>query len=390
MAGSSLRDVIRTGSSAERPTDFEWMTYNLVRGWAPLRGVLVNRDKFIDLPIAELYDLRADPSEKQNRAPQQPDRLQVLSNVLRTYDTALPQRPGHESAEAVAALRSLGYVSGNAAAKPAYTEADDPKRLVEIDRDLHTATDLFENGKRDEAVALLERAIARRPDTADAYISLGHAYWEAGQPREAIVTLERGLRSGAPDRDIRIRLGLYLAESGADKARAVALLEHMSPDDVEALNGLGVAYGDAARFDDAIRTFLRVIELDPTNGIAYQNLGSMTLRKALSTKVNADRQSELQQAEAYVRRAIDVDPTLPDAHTTLGVILATAGRKKDAIESWKQAVALDGEQFNALYNLWSELAAAGAERRRSSTAVSSSRLLRPRSSNPISSESSSF
>ena len=361
MAGSSLRDVIRTGSSAERPTYFESMTYNLVRGWAPLRGVLVNRDKFIDLPIAELYDLRADPSEKQNRAPQQPDRLQVLSNVLRTYDTALPQRPGHESAEAVAALRSLGYVSGNAAAKPAYTEADDPKRLVEIDRDLHTATDLFENGKRDEAVALLERAIARRPDTADAYISLGHAYWEAGQPREAIVTLERGLRSGAPDRDIRIRLGLYLAESGADKARAVALLEHMSPDDVEALNGLGVAYGDAARFDDAIRTFLRVIELDPTNGIAYQNLGSMTLRKALSTKVNADRQSELQQAEAYVRRAIDVDPTLPDAHTTLGVILATAGRKKDAIESWKQAVALDGEQFNALYNLWSELAAAGAD-----------------------------
>ena len=360
MAGSSLRDVIRTGSSGERPTYFESMMYNLVRGWAPLRGVLVNRDKFIDLPIVELYDLRMDPSEKENTAPRQPARLQVLSNILRTFDSALPQRPGHESAEAVAALRSLGYVSGSAAAKPAYTEADDPKRLVEIDRDLHTATDLFENGKRDEAIALLERAIAVRPDTADAYISLAHAYWEAGQPRDAIGTLERGLRSGAPDRDIRIRLGLYLAESGADKARAVALLEHMSPDDVEALNGLGVAYGDAARFDDAIRTFLRVIDLDPTNGIAYQNLGSMALRKALSTTVSAGRQSDLQRAEAYVRRAIEVDPTLPDAHTTLGVILATSGQKKDAIESWKQAVALDREQFNALYNLWSELAAAGA------------------------------
>ena len=33
------------------------MTYNLVRGWAPLRGVLAGRDKFIDLPIPELYDL---------------------------------------------------------------------------------------------------------------------------------------------------------------------------------------------------------------------------------------------------------------------------------------------------------------------------------------------
>jgi tetratricopeptide (TPR) repeat protein len=360
MAGSSLRDVIRAGSSGDRPTYFESMTYNLVRGWAPLRGVLADREKFIDLPIAELYDLRTDPTENQNGAAQKPQRLSVLSNILRTYNTAPPQRPGQESAEAVAALRSLGYVSGSTPAKAAYTENDDPKRLVEIDRDLHAATDLFENGKRDEAMALLQKALERRPDTADAYISLAHAYWEAGQPREAIETLERALRNGAPDRDVRIRLGLYLAESGENPTRAVALLEHMGADDVEALNGLGVALGDAGRFDDAIRTFMRVVALDPTNGIAYQNLGSMTLRKALAAKGGSAHQSGLQQAETYTRRAIEVDPSLPDAHTTMGVILASSGRKKEAIESWKQAVALDGQQFNAMYNLWSELAAAGA------------------------------
>ena len=138
-----------------------------------------------------------------------------------------------------------------------------PKRLVEIDRDLHRATDLFEDGKRDEAMALLERAIARRPDTADAYISLAHAHWEAGEPRAAITTLEQALRSGAPDRDVRIRLGLYLAESGVDASRAIALLKGMPADDVEALNGLGVAYGDAGRFDEAIQVFARVLTLDP-------------------------------------------------------------------------------------------------------------------------------
>jgi arylsulfatase A-like enzyme/Flp pilus assembly protein TadD len=360
MAGASLRDVIRTGSSGDRPAYFESMTYHLVRGWAPLRGVLVNREKFIDLPIAELYDLQTDPSEIRNGAPQNPARLQVLSNILRTYNTAAPQRPGPEAAEAVAALRSLGYVSGNAPAKGAYTENDDPKRLVEIDRDLHTATDLFENGRRDDAIGLLERAIARRPDTADAYISLAHAYWQGGQPREAIAALERGLESGAPDRDIRIRLGLYLAESGSNATRAIALLQHMASDDVEALNGLGVAYGDAGRFDDAIQTFMRVIALDPTNGIAYQNLGSMTLRKALAARSDSDRQRDLRQAETYARQALELDPSLPDAHTTMGVILASTGRKQEAIESWTRAVALDGEQFNALYNLWSELTAAGA------------------------------
>jgi tetratricopeptide (TPR) repeat protein len=53
-----------------------------------------------------------------------------------------------------------------------------------------------------------------------------------------------------------------------------------------------------------------------------------------------------------------VDPALADAHTTMGVILASSGREAEAIDSWKQAVALDGAQFNALFNLWSELASA--------------------------------
>jgi arylsulfatase A-like enzyme/Tfp pilus assembly protein PilF len=361
MAGRSLRDVIRSGTGPDRPAYFESMTYNLVRGWAPLRGVLVAREKYIDLPIPELYDLQADPAESRNTAAGLPDRLLVMANTLRTYDTAAPHRPGQESADAVAALRSLGYVSGSAPAKAAYTEDDDPKRLVEIDRDLHSATDLFEAGRQDDAVALLERAIARRPDTTDAYISLAHAYWEAGQPQPAIATLERALRSGAPDRDIRIRLGLYLAESGADTRRAIALLEHMPAEDVEALNGLGVAYGDDGRLDDAMKTFTRVLALDPTNGIAYQNLGSIALRKALAATSESDRRGGLQQAETYIRRALDVDPALPDAHTTMGVVLASSGRKAEAIDSWKQAVALDGGQFNALFNLWSELGSAGRQ-----------------------------
>ena len=33
------------------------------------------------------------------------------------------------------------------------------------------------------------------------------------------------------------------------------------------------------------------------------------------------------------------------------MILSGAGRKADAIDSWKRAVALDSGEFNALYNL---------------------------------------
>ena len=359
LLGSSLRPVINGADRGDRPGYFESMTYNLVRGWAPLRGVISGRAKYVDLPIPEYYDLAADPKETANLAGTSRDRVQVMTNLLRTYNVDPPNRPGRESPEAAAALKSLGYVQGTAAPRASYTEADDPKRLVEIDRDLHTATTLMQDGRRDEAIAMLNSVIARRPDTADAYISVSHAYWEGGQPQLAIAALEHALSSGAPDRDVRIRLGIYLAETHADSGRAIKLLEGLSAEDVEALNALGVAYGDAGEYDAAMTSFRKVLALDATNGLAYQNLASIALRRALAAKDGPPRRAQLQTAESFARKAIEVDPALPDAFTTLGVVLSTSDRKAEAIDSWKRAVQIDSSQFNALYNLWFELAAAG-------------------------------
>jgi arylsulfatase A-like enzyme/tetratricopeptide (TPR) repeat protein len=359
LPGASLAGVIREERAIERPVYFEAMTYNLVRGWAPLRGVMVDRAKFIDLPIPELYDLSADSAEQTNLAPQAHDRVQAMTRMLRGFDTTAPHRPGLESAQAREALRSLGYVSGSAPARDIYTEADDPKRLVEVDQALHHASTAFQQGRHDEGVRLLKAVIAKRPDTADAYITLSHHQWEAGRPQQAISTLEQGLRNGAPDRDLRVRLGVYLAESGADPARAIALLEGLPHEDVEALNSLGIAYGAAERYQDAIRTFDRVLALDGTNALAYQNLASMTLREALALRDQGAALARMQAAEVHARNALAADPGLAGAHTIMGVILSRTGRKGEAIDSWKRAVALDASEYNALYNLWLELATAG-------------------------------
>ena len=67
----------------------------------------------------------------------------------------------------------------------------------------------------------------------------------------------------------------------------------------------------------------------------------MVLRQALAATSEPERRAKLQEAEAFARKAIEVDPALPDAFTTLGVVLSTSGRKADAIDSWKRAVELD-------------------------------------------------
>jgi arylsulfatase A-like enzyme/tetratricopeptide (TPR) repeat protein len=359
MAGVSLASAIRGDPAVDRPAYFESMTYNLVRGWAPLRGVIVDKSKYIDLPIPELYDLATDPQEAVNLSSRLRDRVDVMTRLLRGFSVAPPHRPGQESASAREALRSLGYVTGSAPARDRYTEADDPKRLVEVDRDLHRAAEALRSGQTDDAIRLFDSVIARRPDTADAYITLSHAYWESGQPARAIATLEHGLRNGAPDRDLRVRLGVYLAESGADATRAITLLQGLPPDDVEALNSLGIAFGAAERYGEAIKTFERVLALDPTNGLAHQNLASMKLRQALAARNSDEALGLMKQAEGYARRGLELDAGLAGAHTILGVILSGTGRKAEAIESWKHAVTIDPSEFNALYNLWLELAAAG-------------------------------
>ena len=327
--------------AAASPTSyFESMMPTLARGWAPLRGVLVGREKFIDLPIAELYALDRDPREQQNLAALKPDRMAVVANVLRGFNVAPPNQPGEESAAAQARLRALGYVSGSPApARDRYTDADDPKTLIDLDKMLHRASELFAAGRAADAIALYRDVILRRADTADAYRNLAFVFWQTGRPAEAIATLEAAVRQGVKQRDIVVKLGTYLAETGAAD-RAIALLETLPQDDTEALNALGIAYGQAGRVADAKRRFTQALALDATNGLAHQNLGTLALRAG-----------DLAAAEAALRQAIAIDPSLPGAYTALGVVLVKTERRADALAAWTRAIELEATEYDALYNL---------------------------------------
>ncbi len=299
LPGASLLDLIGRGHGEDRPSYFEAMTANLSRGWAPLRGVIVSRDKYIDLPTEELYALDTDAREEHNRASADSARTEILLNALRGFNMAPPSLPGEETSAVRDRLRALGYVGGSPAApRDRYTEADDPKRLIELDAMLHRAGDLYQQGKFEDAAQAFQQVIARRPDTADAYRYLAFVYWQGGRPSDAIQTLEKALQNGITHRDVRVKLGVYLSETG-NAERAIHLLEGLAGDDIEALNALGIAYGTAHRSADAIRTFTHVLEVDPTNGLGWQNIGTVQLR-------DGDRAA----AEASLRRALSIDDTL--------------------------------------------------------------------------------
>jgi arylsulfatase A-like enzyme/Flp pilus assembly protein TadD len=348
LPGVSMRGVIAAGRGLDRPSYFEAMSATIARGWAPLRGVLVGREKYIDLPIVELYDLASDPGETRNVASAKPDRAQALWNTLKTFNVLPPGRPQQETPDTVERLRSLGYIGGGAVtAREKYTEADDPKRLIQIDQALRQGIAAFQQGRIDDAIGLFKSVITRRPDTEDAYRQLALVYWRTGRPNDAIATLEAALRRGVTQSEVRIKLGQYLSQAG-QSAKAIALLESFAGDDPDALVALGNAYDLAGRSADAIRTFRHLIAVDPSNGLAYENIGTIQLEK-----------NDNASAEASLRQALKIDPNLPAAYTALGVALTRNGRKAEAIDAWKRAVELDATEFDALGNLTRTLVEAG-------------------------------
>jgi len=340
LPGVSLREAMANGRAQERPSYFEAMSAAVTRGWAPLRGVLLDREKYIDLPIPELYDLNADPRESTNVVTQRIDRARVLYETLKLFNVAPPARAQQESPETLERLRSLGYIGGGTATvKERYTDADDPKRLVEIEQMLTRAADASRAGLRDEAIGLYRSVIAKRPDTEDAYRRLALIYWRGGDAKSAVATLESALRSGVTQSEVRIKLAQYLAESG-EARKAIDLLEHDSADDPDDLIALGNAYTAANRSTDAIRTFRHVLEIDPKNALAYQDLGTAQLQA-----------KDVTNAETSLRRAVQLDPSLSGAYTALVVALASTGRTSEAIDAWKKALSLDPNDTNARDNL---------------------------------------
>ena len=55
-------------------------------------------------------------------------------------------------------------------------------------------------------------------------------------------------------------------------------------------------------------------------------------------------------AEASARRALELDPNSPEAHNLLGYAAALAGEGDDAIEAYRQAIALDDTYLEAMLN----------------------------------------
>jgi arylsulfatase A-like enzyme/Tfp pilus assembly protein PilF len=343
LDGRSLAGLLSGSSEAASATYFESLSASINRGWAPLYGIARGPLKYIDLPIPELYDLAADPGETRNLADARAADVRELQRLLAaTRADDKGATPARESAATRDLLRSLGYASGSPMAKTHYTDADDPKRLVAIDREVDEVVSRYQRGDLRGAISLGEHVVSERPDMPLSLVHLAFLYNEAGDHPKAAATIRRALALNPAAEDVAALAGAYLTEAGLPDEAIQRLDPYVrrSDPDVDVLIAYGVALASAGHRREALDAFERARAADPANGLPLANAATVYL-------MNGDRD----KAVAAFTDALKIDPALARAHNGLGVIAAERRDYPAALEHWRRAVELDPRDFQTLFNL---------------------------------------
>jgi len=117
----------------------------------------------------------------------------------------------------------------------------------------------------------------------------------------------------------------------AEIKRVEALVQE-NPNDVEALTQQGTLYFRAGHYPRAADAFASALELAPNNARLHTDIGSAFLH-----------QDMVGLARRHYLRAIELDPTLPEPHFNLGIILGYKSPPdvRGAVAEWQTVLRLD-------------------------------------------------
>jgi type IV pilus assembly protein PilF len=153
----------------------------------------------------------------------------------------------------------------------------------------------------------VKRAIAAKPDIAEAYSLRGLIYASMGEPGLAEESFQRALQLAPRDGDAMHNFAWFLCQQKrypeADAQFSAALAQTQYREVVRTLLAQGVCQARAGRWGEAERTLARSYELDPANPVTAYNLSDVLMRRG-----------EYDRARFYVGR-INAVPELTTAQS---------------------------------------------------------------------------
>jgi len=311
LQGESLLPLIDGRTRRKAEIYFESLSPHLTMASAPLRGFIQGNQKFIDLPIKEVYDLAADPKEEKNLGPTAdiPRLSKTLEDLMKNLEgPGTTQDIKGKNPEIGPLLTSLGYLAGKPTKKKSYGIEDDLKTLYPLIAQVRLAIDDYREKRPEAAIKKLQTILRIRPNYVNAYAILADIHYSLAKLDLAETVLSDGLEKNPETIALASRLGIVSAMlKKYDKA--IAYLEECTEKDPyhpDWFNFLGWAYMGAGKLDRAKENLQKALKISPSMDAAHNNLGYLHLTLFLKTK---DRES-LDEALRSFDRALAVNPGL--------------------------------------------------------------------------------
>lgn len=354
LQGISLLPSLKGKKLRKRIIYFESLSPHYSMGWAPIRGIIRDKDKFIDSPIPELYDLVKDFDELENLA----EKKELDGYRKRLNQIVLDQSSGESSKaargmdrETLEKLRSLGYIANfKGTRKEEFSIEDDVKILLPYHNKSVKALGLCNEGKVREGMELLKEVITERKNVNAAYLNLAMLYADQERLNDAIEVLRMGGELMPTNYRIFSDYISYLSEAGrwdeaieAFEGKSFLQLEF----DPVIWNYIGLAYWKKGNLEKAQKHLVKSISVDRKFPIPYNNLGTIHFTIFNRTK----DPKEYQKAFENFKKAIELDPYYSTAHNGLGMAYMQAGDYTEAIIHLETALELQPNLDEALYNL---------------------------------------
>jgi len=340
-------------------------------GWSPLHALETSRYHYIDAPQPELYDLAADPEEKNNLASQQTATTAVLKDKLQQMLGNHPYKPAADSnsglsSDALDKLRALGYVAYRSpvSADALASGLPDPKgKLWEFNSILESEDALragdtakgrslllqvrekdpemyvipFVLGETalgqqqwDEAAAELRKCLALNPHFDQAMLGLARALIFQGKADDAKQWTRSAIQYNSENYRAWYQLGFIEARSDkqaaiADYEKAVSIQGSFAP----LRRDLGLLQFQESNYSEAAKHLSRAVELGVNEAGVYNSLG-----------ISYSRTGRLREAVTSYKQALKLDPSLAQTHLNLGFAYERLRQKALAEREYQQACQL--------------------------------------------------
>ncbi len=318
-------------------------------GWSPLRALRNGVLHFISAPRPELFEVTEDPGQTRNLATDRPGQVRQLQARLDQLvaelgsDAAERHAPETLDEETRAQLAALGYLGGasRVTVDPDEPLADPKDKIVLYNLLKAAGTDSTED-RIEDATAKVRRVLAEDPAILEAHFVLGNLFVKQEDWDGAIAAYREALA--------------------------------LDPEYLSAVLGLADAYRLAERYEEAAAGYRRLLDLDPNDNKAHYHLAEIhaareEYEEALTVLERLEATGEqrapahnlkgqcllslgrLDEAEAELRRALEMDDRLSDAWYNLALLFEERGDGSGAIGAYETRLEMAPKDFRSHFNL---------------------------------------